>query len=209
VSTFSIAIRTVPARRALFSDLLFYRLRSAPYHDGFRGLHVSGDARIAPNENACRALEAAANDDAAWVLFLEDDAGPIDDFFGSTMRWLGDHGDRNVHLYPLAHQYAQLHDRDFWDYPIANYYCSVAFAIKSVWVPSAVQYLRDNSHVRQGLDLMLGHWHRTVSTSAHFIAPTTCFVEHLGDESTLIDGRPARNVVGRLRNFRGCDFIYR
>lgn len=205
--TFSIAIRTIPARAELFCQLAC-QVADIMADPGVLGLHVSARADVTPNENACLALAGAAGDEADWVLFLEDDAGPIDDLIGSVDRWLADHEDPAVHVYPLGYQYDADASETAWEYPISAFYCSVALVIRTSMVPSLIAYLRANSHVRQGFDLMTGHWHRTASDSPDLLAPVPCFVEHLGDESTLIDGRPGHNVVGRFRGFSGYDYSY-
>jgi len=202
--TFSICIRTVPARSELFQSLLVRLVTCAPGVPIF----VSADAGVSPNENGCLALDLAPLD-TDWTLFLEDDAGPIDDFIGSTARWLADHAVHNIHLYPLGHPIGNANTASAatrWD--ISCYFCSVALAIRTSLVPSLTSYLRANAHVRTGFDLMAGHWHRTVSDSAHLLTPSVCLVDHLGDVSTLIDTRPARNVVGHFTAFRGTSYTY-
>lgn len=207
--TFSIAIRTVPKRAELFSRLMedIHRL----WTPSVIGLHVSCDDKISPNENACKALERTTVDNADWTLFLEDDAGLIEDFFGSTERWLEKNAKSDIHLYPLGCQYSESWPKgtDKWEYPIAAYYCSVAGIIRSSQVSSLIACIRTTyGHVQQGFDILSGHWHRTVSSSDNLLTPIPCFVEHLGDESTLIEGRPDRNVVGRFRGFPGKDYVY-
>lgn len=206
MTTFSIAIRTVARRRAMFLELL-QRLAAAPY-DGLVPFYASSEEDVSPNENACIALEGAAKFGADWVLFLEDDAGPVDDFFGSVERWLADHADPTVHIYPLGTVLGTSNVPAI-RWPIEQFYCSVALAIRAAQVPSLIAYLRANAHVRTGFDLMAGHWHRTVSESPFLIAVQPCLVDHLGDESTLIDTRPDRNVVGHFPRFLGRDYSYR
>lgn len=205
---FNVAVRTVPARQELFASLMTQLVKAVP-STLVHGIHVSSRTDVTPNENACLALHSV-RPDASWTIFLEDDAGLIDDFFGSVQRWLAVHARPDVHLYPLGAAYSSQFpkDRHVWEYPISAYYCSVAFVLRTDWVSSAVGYMRMNSHVHQGFDLMMGHWHRTVSASEYFYTPVPCFVDHLGDESTLIDGRPGRNVVGRFCGFRGYDYSY-
>jgi len=205
--TFSVAIRTVPQRKELFGALMA-RLAVEPIPVP---VHVSSNADVAPNENGCLAIQKALGEPAHWILFLEDDAGLINDFFGSTERWLKDHARPDVHVYPLGCQYPLSNDPEVtaWEYPLRSFYCSVALLIRATLAPSLLAYMRCNDHVRQGFDLMTGHWHRTVSDSPHLITPVPCFVEHLGDVSTLIDGRPDKDEVGRFQCFRGFDFSYR
>lgn len=203
---FAIAIRTVPARRELFLALI-ERLSAALPHPSVVALSISEDADAAPNENGCLAIEGALAAECDWVLFLEDDAGPVDDFIGSTERWLADHAQDDVHLYALGSPLGVL-DVEAVRWPIEQFYCSVALAIRASQAASLVAYLRANAHVRTGFDIMSGHWHRTVSDSPYLIAAQPCLVDHLGDESTLIDTRPGRNVVGRFKRFLGTDYSY-
>lgn len=209
--TFSLAVRTVPQRGMLFNTLM-QRLLKFHRHPNVKGLHVSNRTDVTPNENGCLALEAAIVDGTDWIIFLEDDAGPIADFLGSTTRWLADHEDPNIHVYPLGCQYAEAWPKTgeptSWKYYIKDYYCSVAFVLRAAYAESLVSYFRTRNFARQGFDIFTGRWHQTVSDSPYLLTPIPCFVEHLGDESTLVDGRPDRNVVGRFRGFRGFDYTY-
>ena len=103
MSTFAFAVRTVPARRELFLPLAA-RLGAMTVDPRVVGLAISeaSEPETAPNENGCLALEAAVASGPDWVLFLEDDAGPIDDLVGSVDRWLDDHAEPDGHLYPLG-----------------------------------------------------------------------------------------------------------
>ena len=212
--TFSIAIRTVPERAELFGSLMARLSReTVPVHvSAVPGPWIPGGTNVSPNENACLALEKAEQDHARWTIFLEDDAGLIDDFMGSVERWMGDFARPDVHVYPLGCQYSENWPKgtpaQAWEYPIKDFYCSVALVIRTTLIPSILSHFRA-SVAPQGFDLMLGEWHRTVSDSPCLITPIPCFVEHLGDDSTLINGRSNRNVVGRFRGFRGYDYSYR
>lgn len=205
--TFSVAIRTVPARRVLYTALIAQLTTMCRSN---QSIHISERVDVTPNENGCLALESAARQGTPWVIFLEDDAGLIHDFFGSVERWLSAYARPDIHLYPLGAAYSRCFSEksNVWEYPISAYYCSVAFAIRTEHVGSAVAYLRANPHVTQGFDLMLGHWHRTVSPSEIFLTPVPCFVDHLGDDSTLVGNRPDHNVVGHFHGFRGYDYSY-
>jgi len=209
--TFSIAVRTVPQRKELF-DKLHKDLLRIEQHPSIKGIHISSSLAVTPNENGCLALEAALTDKTDWVIFLEDDAGLITDFIGSVERWINDHMIPDIHIYPLGCQYAESWpslEATMWVYPIKKFYCSVALVIRASKVLSLIQHLRDNAHVKQGFDLMSGHWHKTISISEDLVTPIPCFVDHLGDDSTLIDGREGRDIVGHFRGFRGYDYSYR
>lgn len=203
---FALAVRTVPQRRELFLDLL-EQLAVAFCHPEVVALSISADANVAPNENACLALEGAAIADCDWILFLEDDAGLVKDFVGSVGRWLSDHERPDVHLYALGSPLC-VSDVPAVAWPIEQFYCSVALAVRASQAASLVAYLRANAHVRTGFDIMSGHWHRTVSDSPCLLAAQPCLADHLGDVSTLIETRPERNVVGRFKRFLGADYSY-
>lgn len=204
----AVAIRTVPQRVEMFGALLARLMRSAERVADPPLVFVSCDATVAPNENGCIALErAAAEGGAEWLVFLEDDADPIDDFFGSVERWLADWSVEDVHVYPLG-SVLSVSDVAAIRWPIEQFYCSVALAIRASMAHSLIDYLRVNTHVRTGFDIMTGHWHRTVSPSPHLIAAQPCMVDHIGDDSTLIETRPHRNVVGRFKRFVGRDYSY-
>lgn len=205
--TFSLAVRTVSRRAALFASLM---RQLVPLHSSVVGLHVSADESISPNENACRAIDGALQSQCDWVLFLEDDAEPIFDFFGSVTRWMERHERPNVHIYPLGCQYAHCWQKgsDAWEYPTTAFYCSVALLLRMNRAAALLSYLRANSHVLQGFDIMSGNWHRIVSDSPCLLTPVPCFIDHVGDESTLIEGRPDRNVVGRFTGFPGKEYSY-
>lgn len=205
---FIVAIRTVTQRHDMFVSLL---QRLVEIEDGsIVGVRVSASTVVTPNENACRALEMAADTDADWILFLEDDAGIPRPFLRNMKRWLLKHQNPDVHIYPMGCAYSGAwgNAKEVWQYHIKDYYCSVAFLLRRSLAMSLVEYLRANNHVHQGFDLMMGHWHRTVSPSDFLLTPIPCFVDHLGDDSTLIDGRPNRNVVGRFQGFAGEDYVY-
>jgi hypothetical protein len=208
--TFSFAVRTVPARRELFARLMTMLLHQLTF-PSVRGIHVSADPTVPPNRNGTRAIEAALADESDWIIFLEDDAGLIYDLVGSVERWMDDHHDPNVHIYPLGAQYAEVFNwkPPMWTYPLKDYYCSVAFVVRATMVPSLVAFFNRDVATRQGFDLEIARWHATVSSSDHLLTPVPCFVEHLGDDSTLINGRSMRNVVGRFHGFKGYDFSYR
>lgn len=208
--TFSFAVRTVPQRKELFDQLMMQLYAEA--HRGephVTGISINDQTDITPNENGCRALDAA--EPADWVVFLEDDAGLIDDFLPSVQRWLNDFSHPDIHVYPLGCQYMEswLGCQDMWPYMLRDYYCSVAFVIRPTMIASLTRFVRSMPHVRQGFDRLVAEWHAAVSPSTCLRTPIPCFVEHLGDDSTLLDGRPDRNVVGRFRGFRGYDFSYR
>ncbi len=213
---FAVAIRTVPKRRQLFAELMA-EPALVHYPSFVQNVSVRSNDKVSPNENGCQALELALfgrdgnkQENIDWIIFMEDDAGLTVDFFGSTQRWLTKHEQEDVHIYPLGCQYKEAwpKDTDVWQYPIKAFYCSVAMVIRASLVPSLISYLRNNAHVKQGFDIMSGHWHKTLSSSIYLLTPIPCFVEHLGDESTLIEGRPDRNVVGRFRGFPGREYVY-
>jgi hypothetical protein len=204
--TFSICIRTVPSRETIFRSLLA-ELSVTLSLPQVLGIHVSACPDVAPNENGCRALASAASDDADWVLFLEDDAWPITDLIGSAERWLLDFAEDDIHIYALGSPLG-VDDVPAVRWPLDQFYCSVAMAIRGSMVRSLVGYLRENGHVRTGFDLMSANWHRVVSESDCLLAAAPSMVDHLGVESTLIDTRPHRNVVPKFTNFRGEGYTY-
>lgn len=207
--TYSICVRTIPQRLTLFVDL-FERLMMIASHPSIDAVHVSNDVLITPNENGCRALEKTLNDKSDWVIFLEDDAELIHDFVDSTDRWLVDHQEPAVHIYPLGCQYSETWPKgtSVWRYELKDYYCSVALVIRKSFVPSFIEYVRKNSEITQGFDLMLSNWHKTISASSYLLTPIPCFIDHIGDDSTLANTRGNHDVVGRFRGFRGLDYSY-
>lgn len=208
--TFSIAVRTVPLRKELFNSL-HEKLLEIEKHPSVKGIHVSSSLAVTPNENGCLALEATLYDESDWVIFLEDDAGLINDFIGSVERWMNDHMISDVHIYPLGCQYYESWpslEATMWVYPIRNFYCSVAMVIRRSMIPSILTFIR-NQNVTQGFDLLLGRWHKTASVSDDLITPIPCFIDHLGDDSLLAMGRGNGDIVGHFRGFRGYDYSYR
>ena len=204
--TFSLAVRTVPKREALMASLLV-RLRGMLQSPDVLGLHISANADVAPNENGCRALEAALADRADWIVFFEDDAGPIDDLVGSLQRWLAAYAAAWVHIYPLGCQYP-LPEGDAWQYPIDAFYCSVAMVMRPSLVPEMISYFRCRPYLVQSFDILLGRWHKAASECPHMLTPVPCFVDHLGDDSTLAETRPGHDAVGHFQGFKGYDFSY-
>ncbi len=206
--SFSICIPTVPVRESLFSALAT-NFGSWLGHAQVLGLHVSGRADFSLNENSCRALEAAAGDGSEGVVFVQDDAGPIRDFVGSTERWLEAHQVEDVHVYPLAHAYAldqvclylPTPDAQRWNYPIEGFFGAVALVIRASMVPSLITYIKE-SGLSLAFDILVGRWHRSISQSTFLIAPIPCFVDHLGSKSTI------GNTVGQYPCFLGQEWAY-
>lgn len=220
MSTFSIAIRTVPRTPDYFRATLHRLIDSGTLqHPSLLGLHVSNRPDLTPNENGARALRLAAQDSPRWIIFLEDDVDMIDDFLGSVDRWLDNRAQATIHAFPLSCFYPLELARcveagdDYWDYPLDLYYGSQGFAIRLLDALSFAHWVErlPNDYPRRDVsfDLKLAHWHRMREPNFPFMrTPSVPFLDHTGEFSAI--GPPGSwERVGRVTDFPGHEWSYR
>ena len=215
--TFSIGIRTMPRKQNYIGQTLQRLLESGTLqHPDVKGLHLHHGEGISPNQNGCRALLAAAKDEAEWVIFLEDDIDVIDDFIPSIQRWLTDWERQDVMAYPLCCFYSdatrEFAKRGAYDIPISKYYGSQGILFRT---PDAVDYANwltslGKSFERDvSFDIHLSQWHtERLPKQKTLVTPAPCFIDHIGEFSLMGDpGSWAR--VGPVEGFGGREFRYR
>lgn len=189
--TYSICIPTVsrPYRGHVFTRLLETRTLEHPLISGF---HIAYN-RL-PNENALYAMRLAIADRADWIIFMEDDIEIIDDFLGSTDRWLRDFADARTHFYPLgcgvrrAFLRAQQAGAHKWDWPIRHFYGATAVAFRREdaerfcdVAETCPAWMVDVT----GLDENMKRWHQRAYPDVQTVpTPIPCFVNHLGQQTS-------------------------
>lgn len=155
-------------------------------------------ARRTPNENAARALDLGADTGADWILFLEDDIDVCDRLLESVDAWIAKNRRKDRRVYSFCAAYAGVREaarsgRQAWDYPLAKFYGTQAYALWKDDARSAAEYMKRNPRYRgahQCHDLLLKEWAREAHPKlGHFAASVPSFVQHVGKESSLHLGR--------------------
>lgn len=185
--TYSICITTVnrPYREYTFRRLLDTKTLTHPL---VRGFHVAYE-RL-PNPNTDVVFRAALCDGADWILFLEDDIDLIDDFIGSTDRWLHEYAIPEVQFYPLgcgvrhAMQKARRAGARMWEWPLKEFFGATALALRPAFVQAFCEmYATRPAWITDptGLDENLKGFHRQVApTITTLRTPVPCFIDHRG-----------------------------
>lgn len=194
--TYSLCIPTVPRPEGHCARLLARLVETGTLtHPQVRGLHVACEDGNGPNETAARALFAAVDDMADWIVFLEDDIDIIDDLIGSTDRWLREFHRTEILFYPLgcnarrAMRAASAAGQRAWNYPIEEFYgaCGLVFS-----TGAAALFLTETWRKPEwmmpwcGLDENLKRWHQLVyPNQPHLVTPVPSFIDHLGAVSSI------------------------
>ncbi len=150
--------------------------------------------------NVAEALRVGASKGQKWVLFLEDDIDVCDDFYNSVSKWLEDHEreDRKVYSFSVPHQAMNACRGTSWNYPINQFCCTQAFAIRSEDATSLSEWLTDHPDFTGpdgrtstgAYDLSMREWAKTKWPDIdYFLASNPSFVQHVGAVSELTPGR--------------------
>jgi hypothetical protein len=190
--TFSLGMPTVarPYRRQTFQRLVE---TGTLEHPSVRGFHLVHNRT--PNSHVFQLLRACLSDDTEWVIYLEDDIDIIDDFLGSTERWLADVATPDVLFYPLGCgvrgkvKQALAAQARRWNWPLNTFFGATGFAMRSI---DAFRFLEDccfypdapPSYIDASLDHMMRRWHLHLSPARMVPTPVPCFVDHLGEVSS-------------------------
>lgn len=186
MTTFSLAVITVdrPYRETFIQRLVETR---TVFDRRVRGLHIAYERP--QMENVRVALRAAVADGADWVILFEDDIDIVDDFIGSTERWLSDHARDHVHFYPLGSAAKRSMRKAFddrvtcWMYPLKHYFGATAVAMRTA---DACSFLDFAWNTDDYLDVNLQRWHVALfPASRYVITPVPCLIQHEGQASTL------------------------
>ena len=167
--------------------------------DGFPRVRIdSGEPRTL-HQNAANAIRVAArNEEADWVLVLEDDIDVCARFLESVALWLEDHAVDGLMMYAFGANYAQIRQcraqgKAVWMYPCHAFYGALACAWRRGHASALAEWLGDDPGIVQedggkvrnrGHDLLLGRWGKAMGLT-HFRASAPCFIQHIGVESGL------------------------
>lgn len=150
--------------------------------------------------NVAEALRQGVDQGLKWVLFLEDDIDVCQDFLNSVGDWLGDHerDDRRIYSFSVPHQAMNACRGTAWDYPIEQFCCTQAFAIRSEDALSLSEWLTtypdftgpDRKTSTGAYDLSMRAWAQHYWPEIkYFLASNPSFVQHVGEASELTPGR--------------------
>jgi hypothetical protein len=157
------------------------------------------DHRRSLNANAARALALASDEDADFVLMMQDDLDFCADFYGSLCRWLADHYQPHWLLYsfgttwPPVHR-AALDGATSAPYPIGQFFGTQCYALSISWARRLARWFEDawprlssDSKGRRVYDdIILHRWARDMNPDArHFLASAPSFVQHVGESSSI------------------------
>ena len=211
--TYSLAITTVdrPYRHTFFQRLLDTGTLTHPL---VRGVHIIQN-RL-PNEAFLYASRAAQRDHTDWVIILEDDIEMIDDFMGSTDRWLTAVQQPTLQFYPLGSALRRAMRRAHAagvrtvPWPIRHFYGMTAVAIRLTPLAMFCAELERSPDWMvpvYGVDENFKRWHlRTYPSQRDTLTPYPCFVDHRGAVSSQI--MAPEHFTGSYPGFVGRDTRY-
>lgn len=189
--TYSITMTSVerPYRHDTFLRLVETGTLEHPLLCGF---HIAYN-RL-PNINTVHVWQQALLDNADWILFLEDDIDIIDDFLGSTDRWLADHARAHIQFYPLgcgvrgAMRRAKEQRARSFNWPIRAFYGATALALRPAFVRDFCEtYAQHPDWMMNpyGLDENLKRYiQRMYPDQPHICTPVPCFIDHRGAQTS-------------------------
>lgn len=159
------------------------------------------------NDNGIETLRAGiAASDGKPFCFLEDDLNFIAQFNRSAEDFVLDcAGVRSV-IFPLCAAYdGVLQCRGIaWRYAINKFYGSQAFVIAPEDAMAFIQWVDKNRPIpSKGFDILLQRWALSCGKT-HFLSPYKSFVQHLGVESSMHNGR-----FHFYRTWPGTEWTYR
>lgn len=155
-------------------------------------IHIVSSSLL-PNANGLEALKVGIKySDGKPFVFLEDDLAFIKEFNRSAHDfWFNCQGNNSIFL-PLCANYTGLLAMCrglAWRYPEKSFYGSQAFVIEPAEAADLVKYAEsENPRAERGFDLLLRRWAQKRKV-ARFLTPFRSFVQHLGVESSLHNGR--------------------
>lgn len=175
------------------------------------------------NENAARALAVGAADlDAQWVLFCEDDLDVCSDFLWSVGNWLRKHESEKYRLYTFGSAAVDPGDGDKRaSVPVSLpcFYGTVCYAIRREDAASMAEYIGGHPRYTGGRFYGTGDPGVTVAHDLHFhqfheqlypkvthvLASAPSFVQHIGDQS----GISTRSHLITYKSWPGREWTYR
>lgn len=175
------------------------------------------------NENAARALALGAADlDAQWVLFCEDDIDVCYDFLWSVGSWLRDHEDEKYRLYTFGSAAVDPEDclkRSSIPVSLPCFYGTVCYVMRREDAASMADYIGGHPRYTGGRFYGTGDPGVTVAHDLHFhqfheqlypkvthvLASAPSFVQHIGDQS----GISTRSHLITYKSWPGRGWTYR
>lgn len=161
-----------------------------------------------PNENGLEAIRAGIEySKGEPFIFLEDDLAFIRGFHQAATDFTRLCAGVPSMILPLCAAYkdALLQCRGMaWRYPVENFYGTQAFVIYPEDAKSFLAYCKAMAKFpERGFDMLLKNW-ATKNGAKHFLTPHRSFVQHLGVESSLHNGR-----FHHYATWPGADWQYR
>lgn len=146
-----------------------------------------------PNENGFDALQAGIDCSKGQpFIFLEDDLAFIRGFNQAAEDFTNLCSGVRSLILPLCANYkdALAACRGVaWRYPVSNFYGTQAFVIHPSDAEHFLRYCKSLSYMpSSGFDLLIKNW-AAANHKTHFFTPHRSFVQHLGVESSLHNGR--------------------
>lgn len=144
---------------------------------------------LTPNENAVATWRAGSGTE--WTIFLEDDIDFCARFLESVDAWLTQYASDSCRVYPLGAPYDQVRSaRNFWRYPVEAFYAQQAVAVRSSDAGSIANFIEAHPGYLQGGDILIQKWSREeYPLIDYFLTPAPGLVQHVGQESWLVEGR--------------------
>jgi hypothetical protein len=190
---YSIVIPTVNrSQKNYLNNTIANLARSGVFHSPLLGYFaIFNDSTLDKggcNENSLRCLKEAQKQNTEWTIFLEDDVDVINNFLESVDAWLNLCYDENVPLYSLSTNYVETRQSIIaWKYPIERFYGTQGYCIHKNRINSLIQSLETTTLV--GLhDMRIKEWGICYGFK-HFLASCPSFIQHLGDNSSIHEGR--------------------
>lgn len=146
-----------------------------------------------PNENGLLALrEGIRLSNGLPFIFLEDDLAFIKEFSRSAWDFQFNCAGNDSPILPLCAAYgdALKNTRGLaWRYPVSSFYGTQAFVITPENAKALIDFAeKEEPKHKRGFDLLIKRWAES-RRAAHFLTPYKCFVQHVGVESSLHNGR--------------------
>lgn len=183
-------IRTCPSRVKYCGRTVDNLIESngGEYHP----LHIISTNKT-PNENGLLALrEGMRLSNGLPFIFLEDDLAFIREFSRSAQDFEFNCRGNDSLILPLCAAYkdALVATRGLaWRYPVSSFYGTQAFVIEPHHAADLIAFAEKEQPMhKRGFDLLIKRW-AEARRATHFLTPYKCFVQHIGVESAMHNGR--------------------
>lgn len=183
-------IRTSPTRTKYCGRTVDNLIAS---NDGQEHRLIIVSSNKTPNENGLDALRAGIEASRGQpFVFLEDDLNFIRHFNRATETFVRTCGNIRTLIYPLCAAYQKELARCrgmAWRYPVSDFYGTQAFVIAPSDAQLFLQWIDTQRPLASaGFDMLIKRWAQH-HNKTHFLTPHRSFIQHLGVESSLHNGR--------------------